>query len=137
MRLTRIQPKKPMTDMRADMGGGGFNALSLQGPLCPHPRLRPATLRSGLFQRLRQGPGKTNCRNTSENYRMDTSGESSLGCSIPMVSPHPPLRFTTSSRTVQWLRMSLGSSSSSATPISVTLDFCKWKQFLTYWDSED
>lgn len=81
-----------MTDMTADMGGGGVNALSLQGPLRSQPRLRPATLRSGLFQRLRQGPGKTNCRNTSENYRMNASGGKLTGLLHPQGQPRsaPP-----------------------------------------------
>ena len=101
-----------MTDMRADMGGGGVNALSLQGPLCPQPRLRPATLRSGLFQRL-----KAQEKQTAESQVRITEwiplGKAHWAAPSPRSAQMPP----SSSGTVQWLRMSLGSSSSSATPI--------------------
>lgn len=86
---------KQTTDVRVDMGDGGFNALSLQGPICHHLRQGLKPLGPGLPEGLRQGPGRAKCRNTNKNYGMDASSERTLGWKSRKLSTSPRSAYIT------------------------------------------
>lgn len=66
-KIAKCPAMKLVADLRADMGRGRFNVLSLQGLLCPHLKQACNAEVQTVPEGLRQGPRGAKCRNTDEN----------------------------------------------------------------------
>ena len=101
-------------------------------------QVRPETLRSDLFQEIKARPRKNKLQKHKWELRNGYLWGKLTGLLHPQGQPRSPPPFHQQQRGSAMVKNDPGlQSPSSATPISVTLDFCKWEQFLTYWDSED